>query len=96
MGHILQYCAKTIVVKEWRSSSSGDQTRTNGQEGSTVYLVGLDWKGIIYYELLLYGQTLNLDLYCQQLDRLKLAIDQNWPTEEVLCFIGTTPGHTRL
>ncbi|GFW88940.1 histone-lysine N-methyltransferase SETMAR [Trichonephila clavipes] len=23
-----------------------------------------------------YGQTLNSDLYCQQLDRLKLAIDQ--------------------
>ena len=27
-----------------------------------------DWQGIIYYELLPYGQTLNSDLYCQQLD----------------------------
>ncbi|GFX84056.1 histone-lysine N-methyltransferase SETMAR [Trichonephila clavipes] len=35
-----------------------------------------NWKGIIHYELLPYGQTLNSDLYCQQLDRLKLAIDQ--------------------
>ncbi|GFX31072.1 mariner transposase [Trichonephila clavipes] len=35
-----------------------------------------DCKGIIYYELLSYGQTLNSDLYCQQLDRLKLAIEQ--------------------
>ncbi|GFU27272.1 putative DD34D transposase [Trichonephila clavipes] len=36
-----------------------------------------DWKGIIYYELLLYGQTLNSDIYCQQLDHWKqLAIDQ--------------------
>ncbi|GFW46258.1 mariner Mos1 transposase [Trichonephila clavipes] len=34
------------------------------------------WKGIIYYELLPYGQTLNSVLYCQQLDYLKLAIDQ--------------------
>ncbi|GFV33145.1 mariner Mos1 transposase [Trichonephila clavipes] len=38
-----------------------------------------DWKGTIYYELLPYGQTLNSGLYCQQLDRLKLAIDQKRP-----------------
>ncbi|GFX27995.1 histone-lysine N-methyltransferase SETMAR [Trichonephila clavipes] len=35
-------------------------------------------KGIIYYELLPYGQTLNSDLYCQQLGHLKLVIDQKW------------------
>ncbi|GFV46277.1 hypothetical protein TNCV_3231661 [Trichonephila clavipes] len=29
--------------------------------------------------LLLYGQTLNSDIYCQRLDRLKLAIDQKRP-----------------
>ncbi|GFY25227.1 histone-lysine N-methyltransferase SETMAR [Trichonephila clavipes] len=29
--------------------------------------------------LLPYGQTLNLDLYCQQLDRLTLVIDQKRP-----------------
>ncbi|GFY05974.1 histone-lysine N-methyltransferase SETMAR [Trichonephila clavipes] len=31
------------------------------------------------HELLPHGQTLNSDLCCQQLDRLKLAIDQKWP-----------------
>jgi len=41
-----------------------------------------DWKGIIYYELLPCGQTLNSDLYCQQLDRLKAAGDQQMPN----CF----------
>ncbi|GFU42902.1 histone-lysine N-methyltransferase SETMAR [Trichonephila clavipes] len=30
-------------------------------------------------ELLPHGQALNSDLYCQQLDCLKLAIDQKWP-----------------
>ncbi|GFU85973.1 mariner Mos1 transposase [Trichonephila clavipes] len=35
--------------------------------------------GIIDYELLPHGQTLNSDIYCQQLDRLKLEIDQKWP-----------------
>ncbi|GFX96133.1 putative DD34D transposase [Trichonephila clavipes] len=29
--------------------------------------------------MLPHGQTLNSDLYCQQLDRLKLAIDQKVP-----------------
>ncbi|GFX87766.1 mariner transposase [Trichonephila clavipes] len=38
-----------------------------------------DWKDIIYWELLPHGQTLNSDIYCQQLDRLKLVIDQKWP-----------------
>ncbi|GFW59011.1 mariner transposase [Trichonephila clavipes] len=33
------------------------------------------WKGIIYYELLPYGQTLNSDLCCQPLKHLKLVID---------------------
>ncbi|GFW47755.1 mariner Mos1 transposase [Trichonephila clavipes] len=41
-----------------------------------------DWKGIIYYELLPYGQTLNSDIYCQQLDRLKLANDQKRPESD--------------
>ncbi|GFW38077.1 histone-lysine N-methyltransferase SETMAR [Trichonephila clavipes] len=77
-----------------------------GETAQTVAKLGLatrkvllciwwDWKGIIYYELLACSQTLNSDL-CQQLDRLKLAIDQNWRTEEVLSSIGTPPGHTRL
>ena len=35
-----------------------------------------DWQGIIHYELLPYGQTLNSDLYCQQLDRLNAALMQ--------------------
>ncbi|GFS52761.1 mariner transposase [Trichonephila clavipes] len=38
-----------------------------------------NWKEVIYYELLSYGQTLNSDLYCQQLERLKLVIDQKRP-----------------
>ncbi|GFY12992.1 histone-lysine N-methyltransferase SETMAR [Trichonephila clavipes] len=57
--------------------------QTVAKPGLTVRKVLLciwwDWKGLIYYELLLYGQTLNSDVYCQRLDRLKLAIDQKRP-----------------
>ncbi|GFW33455.1 mariner transposase [Trichonephila clavipes] len=37
------------------------------------------WKGIVYYELLPYGKTLNSYLNCQQLGYLKLVIDQKRP-----------------
>ncbi|GFU67438.1 histonelysine Nmethyltransferase SETMARlike [Trichonephila clavipes] len=42
----------------------------------------IDQKTVVSHlrkELLPHGQKLNLDLYCQQLDRLKLAINQKWP-----------------
>ncbi|XP_055635142.1 histone-lysine N-methyltransferase SETMAR-like [Toxorhynchites rutilus septentrionalis] len=35
---------------------------------------------MIYCELLPYGQTLNSDLYCQQLDRLKVALMKKRPS----------------
>jgi histone-lysine N-methyltransferase SETMAR len=38
-----------------------------------------DWKGILYYDLLPRNQTINSDVYCSQLDRLKAAIDQKRP-----------------
>ena len=30
-----------------------------------------DWKGVEYFELLPRNQTINSDVYCQQLDKLK-------------------------
>ncbi|GFX18139.1 histone-lysine N-methyltransferase SETMAR [Trichonephila clavipes] len=61
----------------------GEAAQTVPKAGLTARKVQLciwwDWKGIICQELLPHGQTLNSDLYCQQLDRLKLAIDQKWP-----------------
>lgn len=68
-------CDTAILVKVWWSISNCCQIRTNGQDNS-LYLVGL--KRIIYYELLLYGQILNSDIYYQELDYFKLAIVQKW------------------
>lgn len=71
------------IVRKRSWSKRGEAAQTVAKPGLTAKKVLLciwwDWKGIIYYELLPYGQTLNSDLYCQQLDRLKLAIDQKRP-----------------
>ncbi|CAK9796605.1 Histone-lysine N-methyltransferase SETMAR [Anthophora quadrimaculata] len=64
-------------------SNRGGPAQTIAKRGLTAKKVLLcvwwDWKGIIHYELLPSGQTLNSDLYCQQLTRLKQAIDQKRP-----------------
>lgn len=41
-----------------------------------------DWKGIIYYELLKNNETVNSELYVQQLHRLNIAIQQKRPTQQ--------------
>lgn len=57
-----------------------------------------NWKVIIYYMSLVYGQTINSEFYRQQLDSLKRLTrnGEYWPTEEVLCSVRTTSDHTRL
>ncbi|GFX08556.1 mariner Mos1 transposase [Trichonephila clavipes] len=47
--------------------------------GKVLLCIWWDWKEIIYYEFLPHGQALNSHLYCQQLYRLKLAIEQKRP-----------------
>ena len=37
------------------------------------------WKGIVHYELLPLGQTINSALYCEQLERLRQAIERKRP-----------------
>ena len=38
-----------------------------------------DWKGVLYYELLLENQTINSNKYCSHLDQLKAALDEKRP-----------------
>ncbi|GFV01626.1 histone-lysine N-methyltransferase SETMAR [Trichonephila clavipes] len=58
-----------------RISVSEDLAKRNEIDPFLKQIVTGDEK----WELLLHDQTLNSDLYCQQLDRLKLAIDQKSP-----------------
>ena len=38
-----------------------------------------DWKGVLYYELLLENQKINSNKYCSQLDEVKAALDRKCP-----------------
>ncbi|GFX17188.1 mariner Mos1 transposase [Trichonephila clavipes] len=69
----------TILCENDRGQSAWKQLKLGITARKLLLCIWWDWKGIIYYELLVCGQTLNSDLYCQQLDRLKLAIDQKQP-----------------
>ena len=42
-------------------------------------MYGGDWKGIVHYELLPLGQTINSILYCEQLERLRQAMERKRP-----------------
>ncbi|GFW33210.1 mariner Mos1 transposase [Trichonephila clavipes] len=71
------------IVRKRSWSKRGEAAQTVAKPRLTSRMVLLciwwDWKGIFYYELLPKGQILNSDLYCQQLDRLKLSTDQKRP-----------------
>ncbi|GFU06253.1 mariner Mos1 transposase [Trichonephila clavipes] len=71
------------IVRKRSWSKRGEAVQTVAKSELVVRKVLMciwwDWKIIIYYELLPYGQTLNSDFSCQQLDRLMLAIDQKRP-----------------
>ncbi|GFV30348.1 mariner transposase [Trichonephila clavipes] len=71
-------CDNIVRKRSW--SKRGEAAQMVAKV-SLMVLLGIwwNWKGIIYYELLQYDQTLNSALYCQQLYRLKLAIDQRQP-----------------
>ncbi|GFW61441.1 mariner transposase [Trichonephila clavipes] len=66
-----------VGKRSW--SQCGEAAQTVAKPGITARKVLLciwwNWEGIIYNELLPYGQLLNSDLYCQQLDHLKPAIN---------------------
>ncbi|GFW46175.1 mariner Mos1 transposase [Trichonephila clavipes] len=71
------------IVRKRSWSKYGEAAQTEAKPGLTSRKVLLciwwDWKDIIYYELIPLDQTLNSDIYCQQLNRLKLVTDQKRP-----------------
>jgi len=61
----------------------GEKAQTIAKPGLTRKKVMLrvwwDWKGIVHYELLSFNQTINSELYCEQLQKLQQAIERKRP-----------------
>ncbi|GFY32628.1 mariner Mos1 transposase [Trichonephila clavipes] len=56
-----------VRKRSWSKSGEAAQTVAKPELTAKKVLLGIwwDWKGIIYYELLPHGRTLNSDLYCR-------------------------------
>ncbi|CAD6994021.1 unnamed protein product [Ceratitis capitata] len=92
------------VKRKWEWSNDSELIQTVSKPGlkakKVLLCVWWDWQGIIHYELLPYGQILNTDLYCQQLDRLKEAIAQKRPdlvnSSGIVFHLDYTRPHTSI
>ncbi|GFW96866.1 mariner Mos1 transposase [Trichonephila clavipes] len=98
---ICKALAKQKEINPFLKRMRGEAAQTVTKPGLTarnvLLCIWLDWKGITFYELLPCSQTLNSDLYCQQLEHLKLAIYQKrreWANKRGVASIRTTPDHT--
>lgn len=71
----------TTRKRSW--SKQGEAPQPIAKPGLTpkkiMLCVWWDWKGIVHYELLPPGKTINSDFYCEQLDRLNQKIQKKRP-----------------
>ncbi|KAJ0175787.1 hypothetical protein K1T71_008946 [Dendrolimus kikuchii] len=72
---------KNVQKRSW--SKTGQTSQTVAKPGLTrnkvMLCVWWDWKGIIHYELLPPGRTVDSELYCEQLMRLKQKVERKRP-----------------
>lgn len=70
-----------VRKRSWKKvGEAPEMTPKPGLTAKKVMLcVWWDWKGIVYYEVLPHGLTLNSELYCKQLVNLKTALEQKRP-----------------
>ena len=67
-----------IRKRSWKMRDEGSETtpKPRSTANKVMLCVWWDWKGIFHYELLSLGQTINSVLYCDQLERLRQAIER--------------------
>ena len=71
-------------VSRKRSLSKHDEapqttSKADIHQKKTMLSVWWAWQRVVYFELLPKNQTINSDVYCQQLDQLKTAISKKRP-----------------
>ena len=66
--------------RSWGKWNEPPPTTTKaGLHPKKVMCIWWNWKGVLYYELLLENKTINSNKYCSQLDQLKAALDEKRP-----------------
>uniref|UniRef100_A0A1I7X1C4 HTH_48 domain-containing protein n=1 Tax=Heterorhabditis bacteriophora TaxID=37862 RepID=A0A1I7X1C4_HETBA len=70
--------------KEWLSSGKQaiPRVKQDVHPRKTMFRVWWDWEGILHYELLERNQTVNAELYVQQMERLNTAIQEKRPSRQ--------------
>jgi len=66
--------------RSWITPGESSTARPNRYERKTMLCVWWDQKGVIYYELLKPGKTINIERYQQQMINLNQALCEK-PTE---------------
>lgn len=67
--------------RSWSKHDEAPQTTSKADihQKKIMLSVWWDWKGVVYFELLPRNQTINSDVYCEQLDKLNTAIKEKRP-----------------
>ena len=65
--------------KSWIKEGEKAKAKPGLTTKKVILCVWWDWKGIVQYELLSPDQTINSELYCEQLERLQQAIERKRP-----------------
>lgn len=67
--------------RSWCKHDEAPQTtpKADIHQKKIMLSVWWDWKGVVYFELLKRNQTINSDVYCEQLDKLNTAIKEKRP-----------------
>lgn len=70
--------------KSWSKPGESSQTVAKSElhPQKVLLCIWWDWKGVVYYELLPQGETINSKKYCSQLNKLKRAIKDKRPELE--------------
>ena len=89
---------KNMRKRSW--SKHGQAPQTVAKPGLTRNIVMLcvwwAWEGIVHYELLPPGKTIDSDLYCQQMMKLLRKTGRSCCIGRAWCSILATPDRTHL
>ncbi|GBP33735.1 Mariner Mos1 transposase [Eumeta japonica] len=78
-------CDKNVRRRFWSKGKRAPHTIAKPRltRNKLMLCIWWDWKGIIHCELLPQGKTINSDLFCQQLMRLKQEVERKQPAEKI-------------